>query len=67
MSVTEEYKVIKRMGNKLHLVHETIMGRDILSFLFFICGRKIYVGNYLQREKYSIPYKVKSSGSVYCN
>lgn len=26
----------------------------------------IYVGNYLQREKYSIPYKVKSSSKVDC-
>jgi len=38
------------MGNKLLLAHETIMGSEILSFLFFICGEKKYVGNYLKEK-----------------
>lgn len=49
------------MGNKLHLAHET---GEIL--IFFYLWKKKNVGNYLQREKHSIPCKVKSGGSVYC-
>lgn len=65
MHITEEYKGIKAWETSCSWhMRPSWKGRYSASSYLFV-GKK-YIGNTLQREKYSMPYKVKSSGSVYC-